>query len=301
MWLGDYPRALELAVAVADTLNGPTVASYRAWWLYQAGAAAWMAHHKFGMTDMLGQAREQFRRAIATGQALHWFSELAYGELGDGMEPSTSSEDLLAAERVQSKLRSIGFYGPGFERRERTLIGRLGGTEHTPWEEGLTQLGGLLGYDAKHPGGQNVPDSVWLASERLAIAWEVKSEEEDASDEIGPRVAQQASGHGLWIRANCSLRNDARILSVLVTDRHRLGTATAIHASDVLVISLGEVRELARRTVAALRRVRTAGRTVDDSKLREKIIGEFSDAMLLPTQLTVELERSRLGDLPQRC
>jgi hypothetical protein len=297
MWSGDYPRASELAANVADTLSGPTVASYRAWWLYQAGSAAWMAHHVLGMTAMLRQAREQFRRAIATGQTLHWFSELAYGALGDDLEPSTSPEDLLAAERVQSKLRSIGFYGPGFSRRERTLTGRLGGTDHTPWEEGLTQLGELLGYDAKHPGGQNVPDSVWLASERLAIAWEVKSEEEDSSDAIGPRSAQQASGHERWVRTNCSLRHDAVVLSVLVTDRRRLGTTTAIHAGDVLIVSLGEVRELARRTIAALRRMRTLGKAADDGELRARIIREFSDATLLPSQLTAELASSRLGDL----
>jgi hypothetical protein len=296
MWDGDYPHALERALDVVDKLTGDTVASYRAWWLYQAGAAAWMAHSAFGMSEMLPQARDQFRRAMATGRALHWFAELAYGELGSEVEMPSASEDLLAAERIQDRLRSIGYHGSGLRRRSATLERRLDSTDHVLWEEGLEQLGALLGFDATHPGGTNDPDSVWIVSDRLAIAWEVKSEEEP-SGEIGARTAQQAAGHERWVRANRAVRTDAKVLSLLVSDRDRLGEGADIHVDDVRIVKLDEIRRIARLTIAALTRVRTLGRTADDAALRSRILQEFADASLAPSQLIQTLGEDRLADL----
>jgi len=297
LWDGNYPLAVERALAVADLLGGDAVASYRAWWLYQAGAAAWMAHYRFGMADMLQQARELFRRAAATGRAVHWFAELAYGELGAEAARERSGDDLRAAERVQGNLRSIGFYGRGLRRRAATLQSRLEGTDSTPWEEGLTQLGKLIGFEASHPGGQNDPDSVWVATERLAIVWEVKSEEVP-SGEVGARTVQQAAGHSAWARAHRHLADDAEVLSVLVSDRDRLGEGADVHVGELRIVRLDDVREVAEQAIAALARVRSAGQAADDAALRAKVVDELSDSGLLPSQLTARLGQRRAIDLP---
>jgi hypothetical protein len=296
MWEGNYPHALERALDVVDQLAGDAVDSYRAWWLYQAGVAAWMAHAAFGMAEMLPQARDQFRRAVATGRALHWFAELAYGELGSEIALSSTNEDLLAAERIQDRLRSIGYHGGGLRRRGATLESRLEGTDHALWEEGLTQLGTLLGFDATHPGQTNDPDSVWIASERLAIVWEVKSEEEP-DGEIGARTAQQAAGHERWVRARRAVSTEAEVLSVLVSDRDRLAEGADVHVSDVRIVKLDEMRKISGLTIAALTRVRSLGRAADDAALRSKILQEFADARLAPSQLIERLGERRLADL----
>jgi hypothetical protein len=296
MWDGDYPRALEHATAVTDQLGGEPVASYRAWWLYQAGTAAWMAHERFGMEEMLPQARDLFRRAAATGRAVHWFAELAYGELGDEADLEVAPEDLQAAERVQARLRSIGFQGNGLNRRAATLRRRLSGTDSSDWEEGLTQLGQLLGFDATHPGGQNDPDSVWVATADLALVWEAKSEE-DPTGAVGARTAQQAAGHERWARTHRHLADDASVLALLVSDRRRLGEGAEVHAGDVRIVRLDAIRDLAEQTVAALRRIRALGRTADDAMLREKVLEDFSQADLLPSQLIARLGGRRLVDL----
>lgn len=290
MWDGDYPRALERATAVADELGGEAVASYRAWWLYQAGTAAWMAHKMFSMKGMLPQARELFRRAASTGRAVHWFAELAYGELGENADVQAAAEDLQAAERVQTRLRRIGFYGKGLTRRAAQLHKLLSGTDSTDWEVGLTQLGCLLGFDASHPRGQNEPDSVWVASESVAFAWEAKSDE-DPDGAVGARTAQQAGGHEAWVRANTPVADEAGVMVFLVSDRHRLGEGADVHAGDVRIVRLDEVRDLAEQALAALRRVRTLGQAADDVTLRSKVLEEFGEAELLPSQV-----RDRFGD-----
>lgn len=296
MWAGNYPQAVTRATAVADALTGDAVAAYRAWWLYQGGAAAWLAHHRFGMNDMLAQARELFRRAAATGQAVHWFAELAYGELGAEADLEVEPDDLRTAERVQAELRSIGFFGPGLQRRAATLRKRLDGTDATPWEQGLTQIGTLLGFNASRPGGQNDPDSVWIASERLAIVWEVKSEE--APDgEVGARTAQQAAGHATWVRRRERLADDATVMSVLVSDRTRLGDGADVHADDTRIVTLTTVREIAEQVVAALTRIRSRGQGSDDVALRATVLDALAEVDLLSSQLLDRLGARRLADL----
>ena len=296
MYDGNYPSALERAQAVADGLGGEEAAPYRGFWLYLAGAAAWMAHERFAMPDMLTAAHDLFRRAAATGSSVHWFAELAYSQVGGDAERDVSAEDLQAAERAQALLRHIGFHGSGFQRRAATLRRRLNGTAAGDWEEGLKQLGGLLGFDASRPSGQNTPDSVWVASERLAFVWEAKSEE-DPNGAVGARTAQQASGHVAWARQHRPLANDALVLPLLVSDRTRLGDGADVHAGEVRVVRLDEVRALAQQASAALARARTLGERADDMRVRTKLLDELRTASLLPSQLTDRLGARRLSDL----
>ena len=170
-----------------------------------------------------------------------------------------------AAERAQACLKSIGFHGSGLKRRVDTLCSCFDGGESTPWEEGVTLLGRLLGFEASHPGGHGDPDSVWLADGSLAIAWEIKSEE-SPDGEIGTRTVQQARGHEAWARANLEVDEDATVLSVLVSDRGRLAGGAEVHAGELCIVGLDKVRDIAEATLAALQRVRAQGRDADDTR-----------------------------------
>ena len=94
--------------------------------------------------------------------------------------------------------------------------------------------------------------------------------EEDPTGEIGARTAQQAAGHEAWARARRPLRDDAHVLCVLVSDRTRLGEGAEVHAGDVRVASLNELRALADEANASLMRARTLGQAGDDVALRLK-------------------------------
>ncbi|SKT79382.1 DEAD/DEAH box helicase [Mycobacteroides abscessus subsp. massiliense] len=293
---GDYPTAVDQGIQAAEKLSGRIVDSYRAWWYYQAGTAAWMASHEFGRADMLAQAQDLFRRAAASSSTVHWFATLAYTQLGETMTSDVPAVDLKAVERIHAKLRSIGFYGTGMNKQADMLAERLGGDVHTQWEEGLKQLGNLLGFDAIHPGGVNEPDSVWVADDTLAFAWEAKIEE-NPDGQIGATTATQTAGHSQWVRHKKLVDETAAVPAFLISDRTRLDVGTDVHAGDTSIVSLSAIRQLATDTVAALRRVRTEGRTGDDLIVRDIIISEFSNESLLPTQLRERLSSRRLRDL----
>ncbi|ORV80839.1 hypothetical protein AWC11_27660 [Mycobacterium interjectum] len=296
MTSGNYPPAVQLATQVADRLGGKAVESYRAWWYYQAGAAAWMAYHAYSQPDMLATAQDLWGRAAGASSTVHWFATLAYSDLGARVVPDIALVDLKAAERIQNKLRRIGFHGNGMNKQAELLTERLQGISSTPWEEGTTQLGQLLGFDAHHPGGTNDPDSVWVADDTLAFAWEAKSEEKP-DGEVGATTATQTAGHAEWVRGRNLVGESAQVPTFLVSDRTRLGEGADVHCGNICIVSLDEVRNLAIETVAVLRRVRAQGLTGDDLVLRDTIITEFSSAGLLPTRLRERLSRRRLRDL----
>ena len=293
---GDYPTAVNYGIQAAEKLSGKIVDSYRAWWYYQAGAAAWMAFNEFNRPDMLTTAQDLFRRAAAASTTVHWFAALAYTQLGETAAPEIAAVDLKAVERIHAKLRSIGFYGTGMNRQAEMLEERLGSDVHTQWEEGLKQLGSLLGFDASHPGGVNDPDSIWIADDSLAFAWEAKIEE-NADGQIGATTATQAAGHSQWIRHKKLVNERADVPAFLISDRTRIDVGTEVHAGDTCIVSLDEIRQLATDTVAVLRRVRTEGRSGDDLVVRDIIIAEFSNEGLLPTLLRERLSSRRLGQL----
>jgi hypothetical protein len=296
MTRGDYPRAVDHAVQVAEKLSGKAVESYRAWWYYQAGAAGWMGSHAFNRPDMLDRAQDLFRRAAAASSTVHWFATLAYSQPGATSAPDVARVDLKAAERIHAKLRSIGFYGTGLNKQEEMLNARLGSASHTQWEEGLKQLGNLLGFDARHPGGTNDPDSVWIADDTLAFAIEAKIEE-NPDGHIGATVATQATGHAQWIRHHQLVDETANVPTFLISDRTTLAEGADVHAGETCLVSLDAVRQLAAEAIAVLRRVRSEGRVGDDLTVRDVIISAFSNESLLPTQLRERLSNQRLGEL----
>lgn len=296
MTSGDYPSAVNYGTQVAEKLSGKAVESYRAWWYYQAGAAAWIGSQTFSRPDMLNQAQDLFRRAAAASSTVHWFATLAYTQLGDSSVPEVAPVDLKAAERIHAKLRSIGFYGSNMNKQAEMLTARLESESHTEWEEGLKQLGNLLGFEAIHPGGTNDPDSVWIADDTLAFAWEAKIEE-NPDGQVGATVATQTGGHAQWVRHNKLVAETADIPTFLVSDRTTVAEGTDVHAGDTSILSLNAIRQLATDTVAVLRRVRTDGRTGDDLAVRDIIISAFSNEGLLPTQLRERISVQRLGEL----
>jgi hypothetical protein len=244
---------------------------------------------------MVLRARELFARAAASGRSVSWFAELAYSQLGEEVDLQASPDDLRIAERVHLRLRRLGFNGRGFGRATDRMLERLSDTTATPFEEGLTDLGRLLGYEADHPTGDNDPDSVWVASDGMVFVWEAKSNER-SDGEIGARTAQQAAGHRAWVLNHRHLAADARVVTLLASDRGRATPAALLHAADVCVVSLDDVRRLAETTVSALARVRALGVKDDGAGLRSVIVDQLGEAGLLPTALGRALTARRLAD-----
>jgi hypothetical protein len=185
---------------------------------------------------------------------------------------------------IHDDLSSVG---GSLRQHADSIVEDLEKTESNSWESALERLGKFLGFDASRPDGNATPDSVWLVSSDLAFVWEAKSEE--GPGEIGARTAQQAAGHITWVRENCPLNEGADIVPIIATDRDRVADGAAVHAKNLYLFSLDEVRKLAHKTIEAVRRVRVYARGADQPAVRTKILEEFERDNLLPSLLQAVL------------
>lgn len=85
------------------------------------------------------------------------------------------------------------------------------------------------------------------------------------------------------MRTRHAFHEDAQVLSVLVSDREELGSGADVHVGRVAIVGLEDVRRIARLTIAALTRVRARGQDADDGALRARILTEFTEPNLLPS------------------
>jgi hypothetical protein len=298
LWRKDYAGALEKANGVSDALSGGReTAGYRAWWHYLAGSAAWMAGQERDDQELLAKARDLFGRAARASKSISWFAELSR-EVDPGARPSSS--DVRAARACESvfvALSKLGFHGKRFDREMAELTDLIGKDDSSSFERGLEILGRLLGFDSSRPSAEDgAPDGVWLLDERLAIAFEAKSDE-GPNGPIAINAVRQSSTHSSWVRNNRHISADAEIVTVLVTPRTSVKENAAQNAGDIYYVNIDELRELAERLEATLRRIRSRVSGSEREAAVEVIREEFDGAAMLPTALLGLLKGKPLQSL----
>jgi hypothetical protein len=296
MWDGDFPRTVERAVAAADELGGQDAAAYRAWWLYQAGAAAWLAHHTFRMAGMLSRHARCFgarrRPGAPSGGSPSWRTA------SSARTPNSTRQLTTCARLSGPKARCGRSASTGKALGEGSASCAAGWPALPPHRGRKGSLSSACCWASTRatPRARALAGLCVIASERLAFVWEAKTEE--ATDgEVGARTAQQANGHIAWLREHHDLADGATIVSLLVSDRQRLAAGVEVHAGELRIVNLDDVRSVAGDAMTALRRARSRGQEGDDVGLRATLVEELARLDLLPTQLAARLGAWRLTDL----
>jgi hypothetical protein len=299
LWRKDYLGALEKARGVSDALTGGReTAAYRAWWHYLAGSAAWMAGQERNDQDLLAKAREFFGRAARASKSVSWFAELSR-EVDPSVRPSPS--DIRAARACESVFRTLsglGFHSRRFDRKMMELAELIGRDDHSSFERGLEIMGRLLGFDSSRPSDEEgAPDGVWLLGDSLAIAFEAKSDE-DPGGAISINAVRQTSTHSNWVRNNRHVSTNAEVVTVLVSPRTRIKENAAQNAGNIYYVHIDELRELAERLEATLRRIRSRTSETEREAAMEIIHEEMDRADMLATTLLTFLKSKQLQTLP---
>jgi hypothetical protein len=98
-------------------------------------------------------------------------------------------------------------------------------------EVGLEVLGNLLGFDASRSTANDAPDGVRLLSDKLAVAFEARSDE-TPGDSISLKTVRQANSQPAWVRNNRRIASDADVFTVVVTPRSTIDEGAQQNASD---------------------------------------------------------------------
>ena len=299
LWRKDYAEALEKARSVSDSLSGGReTAAYRAWWHYLAGSAAWMAGQEQEDQDLLAKARDLFGRAARASRSVSWFAELSR-EVDPGARPSSSDvRTARACESVFQTLSGLGFHGRRFDRKVAELNDLIGKDDSSSFERGLEMLGSLLGFESSRRSDEDgAPDGVWLLGDGLAVALEAKSDE-TPENAISINTVRQAGTHSNWVGNNCHVATDAEVITVLTSPRTTIKENAAQNAGDLYFVHIDELRDLAERLEATLRRIRSLTNDTEREAAVEVIREELDRAALLPTPLLGFLMRTPLRTLP---
>jgi hypothetical protein len=298
MWQEDFETALEKARQCVDKLGGPDHAPYRAWWYYLAGCAAWASAKRANNSHLAEVARDMFKRAAAAAPAVTWFRELARIPMMQGnVEEPEDSLLLEAVENIENRLGELGVVGTRFEKEVAQILSLIEDDEATPFEQGLEQLGRLLGFDAIRPGKTGDPDGIWRISDHVIVAIEAKSNQ-SAGGPISLSDTRETQGHINWVRSNLSPAPNTEVFAIVVSPRSVISSDALPQCSSLYLVSCSEVRETAREVMNLIRGIRANATEEPSEGIRSLIGHRLREHDLDPCTLLQFFRRKSLSELP---
>jgi hypothetical protein len=259
LWEDNFPEALRIAHELADKLNDPELAGYRAWWWYLGSVAARLMNNSDAERDAL-------YRASKCGVNSGWLNRLLR-ERKAPIEKNLETE--VNAERLWERIASDwGWAGPGFGEAMERMLHKLNDYNHAAYHEGLDILGQCFGADTARTTKAGAPDVVWsFASTSLHIAFEAKTEKK-ADALLYKKDLQEANGHVDWVRDQfCDAIENARIESVIVAPSPFLDKAAEPFTGTVFYIAPDAMHALAAKVAEHLHelRIKYSGREFSEA------------------------------------
>ncbi|MGD0338156.1 MAG: DEAD/DEAH box helicase [Bacteroidota bacterium] len=297
LWKEDYSQALVKATTIIDNLSGDELAGYRALWNYFAGCASYQLGLVSGKNEMIQTAADRFLRASQAVRTLSWFARLAH-EFGATPTRQSQSQYLtvLATEFINSYLMNLGTVGRRFDKVLSEFESKIRVTDSDSFDQGLTELGKMLGFDAEKPEGVGVPDSVWRIGGEFVLLFESKSDE-SPDDKISIRTCRQAQGHLNWERSRPFFTQNAKLHCIVVTPRSVLDKAALPHSDNLYYLSSDAIRKLFREADACLRLIRSKSPDLESEQRLGLIQAELLQAQLIPEAIIKHLTSTRLADI----
>lgn len=297
MWKGDYLSALQKATYVVDHLEASDAYGYKAWWYYLAGCAAWLEGKENSDQHFIEKARSLFTDATKYAAGVSWFARLARSLDIPSATLPVDTDTMLACEGIYKIMEQYGFSGVKFANKMAELTNAMEQHESSQFEQGLQQLGKLLGFESLKPGGQSAPDAVWRFQDKLAIAFEAKSEERD-SHPISLRTVRQALTHAQWVRDHYPFSNNAEVDVVIISPRSSIEEDAKSNAKGLWYQNSDEMRKLTQLLVGALTRARSEGVRSNREDSIQAIFNELRDVNLLLPDVVARLKMKPLNMLP---
>ena len=297
LWRGDFGAALEKATRVSDTLPGDELSGYRALWNYLAGYIAYLLSDATGDKSLVQVAADRFYRASQAPTAIQWFAKLS-NQLAPRKEVESVESSLitLTSQNVNARVTELGTVGQRFEKLMGQYRSFIQNDDANKFDQGVTELGKLLGFDAEKPDGQGVPDSVWRIGSEIVLLLECKSEENPKSS-ISISTCRQAQGHQAWQKARPFFDQHAELSTIVISHRSRLDKDAIPHADGLYYISVEEIRKLFAETESCLRSIRSKSVDMDEGRRLEVVVSELSKCHLTPDQVLARLRNVHVVDL----
>lgn len=302
LWNADYPKAMELAESVAQSLSGNELKGMRGHWYYQAAMCADRLVNELNASEYLQKSVDLYTRALACLPALSWIRSRIH-DLTKSAQIEQSTLDLCPfleanLERMENVFQARGYTSVRkFERDASSITNGLVSTDSTKFEEAHRFLGELLGFQSENSSGHATPDPWWICTDELCIVFEDKS---DSNSDNGVSVAhtRQAVSHPKWIRDNVRLQPSARIYSSLITTQAKIHPDVPTYAEDIGYWHIDDFIKFSNGAIEVLRACRATFAGVGDTAWRDAVRNQLRLHKLDPMSIIQRATYTRLRDLP---
>ena len=279
LWRGDYHNALKSAQKVIDKLSGDDFKGYRGFWYYFGGCSAWKLSRSFQDDGFERIAKDYFDRAMSC--------------------IDTSIVNICSAEKIKKNIIKLGVTGKTFEERMNVIKDFIYDDTPSKFEEGLKQLGYLLGFESDHPDDQAAPDSIWRIANSLLIIFEAKSDQK-GDHGIPVDTCRESDGHYKWTKFKISAFDEINKKYVVVTSqRTKIDKQALPFTNNLYFMHISRVRDIFENISSVYRRVRSQFTAYDEDEIKSKILEELAKKKLDPQSLILEIENAPLNELPQ--
>ncbi len=297
LWNGEYESASILARKAADGLSGIGTKGYQGWWYYLVADALIAQFEKNGNPELIDSAREFIKRAGQQCIGNSWLARITLEIQADSSTNISDGVTAKASENIGKLLRNWGIFGQRFEGKVNEARSHIQDCKHTCFQQGLSSLGMMLGFEASIPNEAGAPDCVWSIENKVFIVHEAKSEQ-SKDGEIGKKDILQAQGHENWIRSKFSCEERTVILPVIETPRTKVSNGATIHATSVCHITLEKIVSQFERISSILTRIRMASSSnANVEEIQEKIVQEITKEKLTPLDVLKVFSKTPIRSL----
>ncbi|MHB1144683.1 MAG: DEAD/DEAH box helicase [Thiobacillus sp.] len=266
MWGDDYSGAYQIARRIADDINKPELAGYRAWWLFLASIAAQAAGETAWEFDCL-------KRAKAIGINSGFIDSLLRLRSKGGVKPVHDDALDVQAESVWNQLVGWGWQGPAFKKKlDEMTAGLSQPNNHTRFHIGLERLGQCVGAEVIRSTADGAPDVVWIFHDRC-YTFEAK-----AGTQLSKKYVLQAKGHPDWLRAERPELCDVSIQPLIVSAGNEIDELAKPHINGINFISTADILSYGQDVGAELNKLRTQFVGKDFGAARDQWKAEIQQA-----------------------
>lgn len=275
LWKKDYMQAFEVIQQIISELDAPALRGYKCFWQYLGGSVG----RKLG-SGYSKIARQLFKDAANGNLGVTWLAKLAEIERSDGdEEPNDLFYDVV--DRMEEQICGTKS-GKRFEASVAEVLRGINEDGGTSFEKSHVRLGKMLGYIAENPQGDSTPDPYWIINDDICIVWEDKIYDSE-SKKIPTVDVTQAKRHEDWIKENIkTLRKDARIITVMVSNSKAIEEDARIFAKSIFYCSRNELFSWANTALNCLRTCNTTFAVAGDAEWRLQAHTVFEQASATP-------------------
>ncbi len=293
-WNSHFEEALAAAKDVLVELTNDKLRGYRAWWLYLAGNAAFMAAK--GNVAMREEAKRNYALAAQAAEALPWLKQLnSLFQTSPYIEDESDSDGMsFVIERLERQLDKLGKSNSHrIERKFKAIRDGLRSVSSSEFEPAQVLLGKLLGFEADNSSDQGAPDPWWILNEQIGVVFEDYTDL-GKSAKIPKRKVLQAKGHPDTLQEK---HPDIDFKPILCSGTDNIDNAALPHVDGVYYISVDQMRSFSEKALKVIREIWNSFPGPGDMNWRESAIQAYRENDLSPTAVLSFFTNSKLSDL----